>query len=138
MKNVNRLRGHFLVRLVSEEDPKDTRIHYFSNNGHYCLLGECEDSMNIWYHNHFHHKLKKLHEHDQQHNSDNIRLLYNYLLYERRVTETANALNMHRNSVTYRISRIEDLLEVELDDLATRNMLIFSFYLLILYGFNPD
>jgi sugar diacid utilization regulator len=135
LKYADRLRGCDFVLLTEGNDPRQARLHYFGDSCHYCLLGECGDSREIWYHSEYHHRLKKLREYDRRRSSDNLRLLYYYLLYERRVSETAKALRMHRNSVLYRISRIEELLEIDLNDLATRKILNVSFVLLILYGF---
>ena len=53
---------------------------------------------------------------------------------ERKATETGQQLHMHRNNVIYRISRIEELTGLSLDDHGTRLGLEISFLMLELFG----
>lgn len=64
--------------------------------------------------------LRRLYEYDMQHDTNNLELLYLYLNNDRRATETAAVLHMHRNNVVYRISRIEDLIGMDLNDSSVR------------------
>ena len=68
-------------------------------------------------------------------NTNNCEVLYTYLLNERRATETANSLHMHRNNVVYRINRIEEMLGISLDDKTTRLNLTMSYLMLRYSGF---
>ena len=80
--------------------------------------------------------LLKLYQHDERHKSNNLQLLHVYLCFERNATESAKELNMHRNNVTYHINRIQEMLQVNLDDPHVRFMMLMSFFLLELYGFS--
>ncbi|WP_295635496.1 CdaR family transcriptional regulator [uncultured Intestinimonas sp.] len=68
--------------------------------------------------------------------SSNLYLLRTYLIHERNISQTAKLLYMHRNSVIYRISRIRELLNVDLDDPDIRLRLLISFKVLELL--KPD
>lgn len=68
--------------------------------------------------------------------SSNLYLLRTYLIHERNISQTAKLLYMHRNSVIYRISRIRELLNVNLDDPDIRLRLLISFKILELI--RPD
>lgn len=67
--------------------------------------------------------LRRLIDLDCQGNTDHLRVLHGYLSCERRPTQTAAALHMHRNNVIYRIDRIESILDVSLDDRILRQEL---------------
>lgn len=54
------------------------------------------------------------------------RTLYTYLACERSNVRTASALFIHRNTLKYRLEKIEDLIDVDLDDFGTRMHLMLS------------
>lgn len=60
--------------------------------------------------------LNRLIERDLREHSDHLRVLYGYLLCERRPTVAATYLHMHRNNVIYRVGRIESMLSISLED----------------------
>jgi sugar diacid utilization regulator len=122
----------------TETGVKPSRINHYSRSYIYCLLGEYEGNAELWYHSDYHRLLRMLHDYDARHKSNTTRLLKLYLGFERSATETGNALNMHRNNVLYHISRIEDLLCIDLDDPSVRFMLLVSFVMLELFGFNVE
>jgi len=66
-------------------------------------------------------------EHDAQAGTDNYEFLHSYLMLERRTSTVADALHMHRNNVSYRIGRIEELYDIDLDDAALRIDLLVAY-----------
>ena len=78
--------------------------------------------------------LKKLSEHDQKHSGNNVQLLYTYLFCDCRASDASALLHMHRNNVLYRVSRIEELLDVKLSDPEIKRGFIHAWPLLQLYG----
>lgn len=60
----------------------------------------------------------------------NLNLLRNYLLTERSLSSTAKLLHMHRNSVIYRLGKIQDILGIDLDNPDVRLRLLISFKIL--------
>ncbi len=70
--------------------------------------------------------IRALAERDIREGSDNLRVLRAFLLCERRPTQTAAFLHMHRNNVIYRIDRIESMLGISLADNRVRQELELS------------
>lgn len=71
--------------------------------------------------------LARLKKYDEKHNTNFYDSLYQYLLLERNVVATAKSLYIHRNSMIYRLQRIEQLLEVNLEDPNMRMYLMLSY-----------
>lgn len=61
-------------------------------------------------------RLHKLDEYDRANGTYLLDTLVAYYMNGFNTTKTAEALFIHRNSLQYRLSKIEDLLEIELDD----------------------
>lgn len=61
---------------------------------------------------------------------NNLHLLRYYLLSERSISSTAQLLHLHRNSVIYRLGKIEKTLGVDLDDPDVRLRLLISLKIL--------
>lgn len=74
--------------------------------------------------------LDRIVEYDRLHNTDNMALLKCFLEHDRNYTQVANIMHLHRNSVSYRINKIEELLGVSLDDSDERLKLLISFKVL--------
>lgn len=60
----------------------------------------------------------------------NLVLLYYYIISERNISLTAKRVHMHRNSIIYRLQKIQDLLEINMDDPDVRLRLMISFRIL--------
>jgi DNA-binding PucR family transcriptional regulator len=73
--------------------------------------------------------LSAIAEQDAEANTDNYEFLYSYLAHERRTSVVAEALHMHRNSVNYRVSRIQEQFNLDLDDPKLRFDLIVAYRL---------
>ena len=71
--------------------------------------------------------LKVLRKHDAEHGTDYYQTLYEYLLCERNQTLTAQKLYIHRNSLIYRIARIEEIIGTNLDNERERLFLMLSY-----------
>ena len=110
----------------------------YQNRMLHILLGEYPGNEVIWRNSIYYEALKALHDYDVRHNTNNLQLLRVYLWYERKATETGQHLHMHRNNVIYRISRIESMMGLDLNDYSTRLALQMSFVLLELYGFPKE
>ena len=64
----------------------------------------------------------------------NLTLLYYYIALERNISMTAKRMHMHRNSIIYRLQKIQDVLELDLDDPDVRLRLMISFRILEMTG----
>jgi DNA-binding PucR family transcriptional regulator len=50
-----------------------------------------------------------------------------FLRNERRLSDSLEELGIHRNSLIYRLERIQQIADCDLDDADTREWLLFSF-----------
>mgnify|MGYP002626813263 CR=1 FL=1 len=73
--------------------------------------------------------LTRLQEYDRENGTDYYDTLYVYLTCERNQTLAARKLFIHRNSLVYRVSRIEALIGVDLDDEQERWYLLLSYFI---------
>lgn len=71
-------------------------------------------------------RISALAAHDQSSGTEYVRTLEMYLKCERRLNETASRLYVHRNTLLYRIGRIKDMLDCDLENPETRLRLLFS------------
>ena len=71
--------------------------------------------------------LASLRAHDGQKGSALYETLYQYLIHERSLQKGAAALHVHKNTYAYRLERIRELWDVDLDDPATRLYLMISY-----------
>ncbi len=126
------------VRALLKIPKQKSKIYYFSRYIEFCLLGEGRDNISLWRHTKFYTMLKRLHEYDKAHKSSLFYMLYVYLITERSATDTSAALSMHRNNVIYHINRIQDMLEVDLDRSDIRQLILLSYSLLQMYGFEDE
>jgi GAF domain-containing protein len=65
-------------------------------------------------------RLSRLQTYDQEHGADLIACLRAYLTGGCEIKTTAETLRLHRNSVRYKLQRIEELAQVDLNDAETR------------------
>jgi len=73
--------------------------------------------------------IQKLNQYDALHHSNLAKTLWLFLLNERNNTETAKQLFIHKNTLAYRISRIEEITGISLNDAEIRFHLLISCYL---------
>ena len=77
-----------------------------------------------------HPKLLCLMEYDREHKTSFTDSLYAYLKLSRNITNTAKALNLHRNSLIYHLKRIQEILEIDIHSSDTLLHIELSFRLL--------
>lgn len=81
-----------------------------------------------------HPNILKLWEYDEKsNNNDKIDTLYTYLTNERSITKTSQLLFLHKNTLIYRMKKIEAQISCNLNDSYTREYIIFSIKVLKLY-----
>jgi len=78
--------------------------------------------------------LFKLLEYDKANNTDFTKSLYAYLSCGLNLVKSAERLNIHRNSMDYRMKKIQDLFDLDLTDPEAVFSIHFSFKILIHHG----
>ena len=91
---------------------------------HFAQSGSFNAFGNTLYNN----ALKKLVDYDRENNTRLVQVLYAHLVSERRATASGRLLHMHRNNVLYHISRIEEIMGIDLDDYWVRLKLTLAFH----------
>ena len=76
-----------------------------------------------------HPALETLKRYDVEKNSELYSTLYQYLLHERSIIQSAQAMHVHKNSLMYRLQRIQSIIDVDLDDPMARTYLLLSYML---------
>lgn len=74
-----------------------------------------------------HPAIERLVEYDNKNGTELARTLYEYLLNERNSIKTANSLYLHRNSLRYRLERISELIDADLENPDVRMHIMFSY-----------
>jgi len=76
-----------------------------------------------------HPALATLKKYDGKNRTSLYGTLYQYLRYERNVVATAKHFSIHRNSMIYRLHKIKNLLNLDLDDINVRMYLMLSYHI---------
>jgi sugar diacid utilization regulator len=116
--------------IIWESAPRWSNIVEFNMHFASGLMDKSEQNARLWMSSKYGKMLLELYYSDLEKDTNNLEVLYEYLMNERRASETSSALHMHRNNVIYRINRIEEMLKVNLGDRVTRLNLITSFLML--------
>jgi len=69
-------------------------------------------------------------DYDKTNGTQYYQTLRAYLYCERSIPKTAEALIIHRTTLTYRLGKLFELWSINLDDVATRTYLLLSFHIL--------
>lgn len=99
-----------------------------------CLReGLMEDS---WLKTVFHPDFLTLIQYDMQNNTQYTSSLYWFLFYSGNYTDAANQLNLHRNTLIYRINRVQEMLHFDFSSIGEKELFLLS-YLLYPYESGP-
>lgn len=75
---------------------------------------------------------------EKGYSNSNLLLLFHYLSTERNISLTAKQVHMHRNSVIYRLQKIQDILNLDLNDPDVRMRLMITFKIMQMQGRLPQ
>ncbi len=101
----------------------DRPIQHFSDITLDFAMDILQDQCRKWL---IHPAIYRLKEYDRRNHTDFYHTFEVYLQCERNYARTAAALHIHRNTLLYRVERISDLIETDLDDWEVRLHLILS------------
>ena len=111
---------HGALRIGSRLDPK-RRIYYYEDFAMYQIVELAADSeiKHLSSRNLAHlcnNEMIALIMYDQKYNTNMADILLTFLRYERNTTKAAEALFMHRNTLLYKIKKIEEIIDRDLED----------------------
>lgn len=111
--------------------PNEKRF-YYQDYSFYHLLELAGDQINLK--DFCNPVLLDLITYDQQYKTDYCHNLFIYLQNDSNVTKTSQHFQIHRNSMKYRIKKIEEIMGVTLDDMDAKFSLLQSFKILTYWG----
>lgn len=76
----------------------------------------------------------KIQDYDKEHGTEYYQMLQTYLRCERNRNETARRLYVHKNTLAYRLQKIEELFHLNLDDTYEREFLLLTMAVLSQQG----
>ncbi len=77
-----------------------------------------------------HSAIMRLLDYDREHDTNLLESLRVYLTHNRSIGESAGLLYIHRNTMNYRIAKIHELTDIDLDNPEVFSHLLFSFFAL--------
>lgn len=99
---------------MSEQVWADSPVAFFGDVSLYeLLMGVNDANMLAGFYNHW---LSPLVDYDTQHNTDLLDTLDAYFANNGNMARTAHILNIHRNTLVYRLGRISEIIELDMDD----------------------
>ncbi|MCR4745127.1 MAG: PucR family transcriptional regulator ligand-binding domain-containing protein [Lachnospiraceae bacterium] len=101
---------------------------FYTNLGIYRLLMGVENREIVK--DYYNQTLREIIDYDSANNSDLCLTLRTYLNHDGSVKETAEELFVHRNTINYKLNKIEELLGIEMSSLESRAELIIAFKLM--------
>ena len=116
------------VKNILQYSDNNNQIHYsLDYSWQYLLDSMKENAVTMRF---VHPAIQILLDYDSTNSTDFAKTLYTYLKCERNTTLTADELFIHRNTLQYRIRRIKDLIQVDLDNSDIRSHLMLSYLIL--------
>lgn len=103
-------------------------IYFYDSYAIYHALALASEEENLF--QFCHSAVILLRDYDLTHETDLLESLRVYLTHNRSIGESASALYIHRNTMNYRIARINELTRMDLSDPEVFCHLLFSFYAL--------
>lgn len=118
------------LRLGMAMDP-ETRIYYYEEYSIFQIIELAAEAAghNLGSQNLVHlcnNELIALVLYDKKNGTNLVTVLQSYLLHERNTSETAKALYIHRNTMLYKIHKIEEIIGCSLEDPMLRERMLFS------------
>lgn len=97
---------------------KDANIGFYDEFRTYdMLVSECDPDKIPLY---FTEKELQIFEYDEEHGTEFFKTLYAYIKNSKSLQDTADELFIHKNTVSYRIGRIKEMFDVDLNDANVR------------------
>jgi len=127
--NILEFKRHFKQAVASIKQSQSlgytNQVFDYTDFSYYDLLYNYTGKIPL--HHYCHPALQILREYDQTNKTELYLTLRTYLEYNKNLRATAEALFLHRNSLTYRINRINELTGLDFNNIHIMHSLIDSF-----------
>lgn len=89
----------------------DASIHFYENLAIMDLIQDIHKTVPL---NHYiHSSIRTLKQYDLEHNTPYLDSLFTYIVHMCHIVSSADALHIHRNTMTYRLNKIQELIPVD-------------------------
>lgn len=112
-----------IIKLQKAKKVQEER-YYYGQLGIYRLLIGIDDKEIV--EDYYERVLKKLVDYDEKNGSDLQEVLKCYLDHDGSVSQTADMLFVHRNTINYKLNKIKEILQIDLSSLETRMELMMA------------
>jgi len=110
----------------------EKHLYYYDSYAVFHTLEICGDSADLM--QFCHSAIFTLAEYDKDHDTNMLESLQAYLMHNKNVAKAASVLYIHRNTMNYRINKINDLLDIDLSNTEVNFHLLYSFHILEYYS----
>jgi PucR family transcriptional regulator, proline-responsive transcriptional activator len=107
---------------------RENSLHYYEDYLFEHMLSICSEQGEL--HQFCHPSIFVLREYDRRNNTNYLKFLYQYLENINNPRGVISALNIHRNTLKYRIDKIKGIMNVDLKDSKQLLLLYLSFQIL--------
>ncbi|MDK2968420.1 helix-turn-helix domain-containing protein [Lacrimispora sp.] len=115
------------IRLGKKDDSV-LPVYRYEDYGIYDMLEQIKEQKNLI--RYCHPDILKLKEYDRNHKTDYLKSLYTYIVNMGNLAASADELYIHRNTMNYRLAKIQELISVDLYNRDCYMALYFSYKIL--------
>ncbi len=129
LKNINTYYEQLVTMLkYCKKNDSGRNLFLQENFGLYSILNTCLEKHDAY--ELCHPDVVLLDNYDKKYKTDYLETLYQYLLNERNAVKAAKILFIHRNTMNYRLEKINKMLTFDFEDSTSRYYILFSIFLL--------
>jgi sugar diacid utilization regulator len=107
---------------------RESCLHYYENYLFEHMLSACSEQQELY--QFCHPSIFVLREYDRKNNTNHLKFLYQYLENINNPRGVISALNIHRNTLKYRLDKIKKIMNIDLRDSKQLFLLYLSFQIL--------
>lgn len=101
-----------VVELANKMHLKDTLFYFSAFLPFYLIMNSGVENLKKCKNQYY----QRLNCYDLEHDTEYVKTLYYYVLYNCNVNRTANKLSIHRNSLRHRLEKIEEISKIDIDN----------------------